>query len=173
MLRPLLAVALLLCIEIFAEQQLLSDLTPDVRRPNVLFMMSDDLRTDLSIYGRAHVISPNFERLAKRAVVFDRAYNQLAVCFPSRHSMLTSIRPDTTGIHTWTDGQNPSLDSIFSVLVRNKYHSAGIGKLFHHPHNGTTEFPDGRWDGFWYKYQGFEQKFMNSSFTPGHINLKA
>lgn len=135
-------------------------------RPNVLFMMSDDLRTDLSIYGREHIISPNFERLAKRAVVFDYAYNQLAVCFPSRHSLLTSIRPDTSRIHTWTDGQLPYLDSLFSILVRNKYHSAGVGKLFHHPHNGSAEFPDGRWDGYWYRYQAYEQTFMNSSTTP-------
>jgi arylsulfatase A-like enzyme len=64
---------------------------------NVIFIMSDDLRTDLSIYGRKHIISPNFERLAKRSVVFDKAYNQLPVCFPSRHSMLTGLRPDTIG----------------------------------------------------------------------------
>lgn len=120
-------------------------------RPNVLYIMSDDLRTDLSVYGRKHVISPNFDRLAKRGVVFDFAYNQLSVCFPSRHSLLTSVRPDTTGIHTWTDGQLPFLDSLFSVLVRNNYHSAGVGKLFHHPRNGSSEFPDGRWDGFWYR----------------------
>ena len=142
------------------------EVTVTLDRPNVLFMMSDDLRTDLSIYGRKHIISPNFERLAKRAVIFDYAYNQLSVCFPSRHSMLTSIRPDTTRIHTWTDGQLPYLDSLFSVLVRNKYHSAGVGKLFHHPHNGSAEFPDGRWDGFWYRYQSYEQVFMNSSTTP-------
>jgi arylsulfatase A-like enzyme len=134
--------------------------------PNLLFLMSDDLRTDLSIYNRKHIISPNFERLAKRSIIFDKAYNQLAVCFPSRHSMLTGIRPDTTGIHTWTDGQLPFLDSLFSILVRNNYHSAGIGKLFHHPHNGSNEFPDGRWDGYWYKYQAYEQVFMNSSITP-------
>jgi len=131
----------LVCIVIVATQRL-TDVIPVKGRPNVLFMMSDDLRTDLSIYGRKHVISPNFERLAKRGVVFDRAYNQLAVCFPSRHSLLTSIRPDSTQIHTWTDGQLPYLDGLFSVFVRNGYHSTGIGKLFHHPRNGTSEFPD-------------------------------
>ena len=140
-----------LIISLFLLLLLLREESFGVRgeRPNVLFIMSDDLRTDLSIYGRRHVISPNFERLAKRGVVFDYAYNQLSVCFPSRHSLLTSVRPDTTGIHTWTDGQLPFLDSLFSVMVRNNYHSAGVGKLFHHPRNGSSEFPDGRWDGFW------------------------
>jgi len=110
-------------------------------RLNVLFIMTDDLRPELSIYGRNHVISPNFERLAKRSVIFDRAYNQLPVCFPSRHSLLTGMRPDTPQIHTWTDASNTRMDSLFSILVRNNYLSAGIGKLFHHPRNGSQEFP--------------------------------
>ena len=133
---------------------------------NVIFIMTDDLRPELSIYGRKHIISPNFERLARKSVVFDRAYNQLAVCFPSRHSLLTGMRPDTPGIHTWTDAQNTNMDSLFNILVRNEYYSAGIGKLFHHPRNGSHEFPDGRWDGLWYKFQGYEQSFLNSSVTP-------
>ena len=116
-------------------------------KPNVLFLMSDDLRPELSIYGRKHVISPNFERLANRGVVFDLAYSQLPVCFPSRHSMLTSMRPDTTGILTWTDAQLPYLDNLMTVLVRNNYNSAGVGKLFHHPHTHKSEYTHGRWDG--------------------------
>ena len=76
------------------------------------------------------------------------------------------MRPDTPQIHTWTDGQNTRMDSLFSILVRSNYSSAGIGKLFHHPRNGSQEFPDGRWDGDWYKYQGIEQINMNASVTP-------
>ena len=71
-------------------------------KPNVLFIMADDLRPELSIYGRNHVISPNFERIAKRGIVFDRVYSQIAVCFPSRHSLLTGLRPEATSIVTWT-----------------------------------------------------------------------
>ena len=68
---------------------------------NLLFIMFDDMRPELSIYGRDHVITPNFERLAKRSVVFDYAFAQIAVCNPSRDSMLTGLRPDTVGnLHT-------------------------------------------------------------------------
>ena len=56
---------------------------------NLLFIMFDDLRPELSIYGRHHMITPNFERLAKRSVVFDNAISQISVCNPSRDSLLT------------------------------------------------------------------------------------
>jgi len=139
------------------------------RKKNLLFIMADDLRPDLPSYGRNHVIAPNFDRLSKRSMTFDRAYNQLPVCFPSRHSILTGLRPDTTGILTWTDAQMPYLDSLMSILVRNQYYSAGYGKLFHHPHNKSAEYPDGRWDGSWYRYQNEETKFLNSSTMPDHV----
>jgi hypothetical protein len=56
---------------------------------NLLMIMFDDLRPELSIYGRSHMITPNFERLANKSVVFDYAFCQVAVCNPSRDSMLT------------------------------------------------------------------------------------
>ena len=66
-------------------------------RSNVLFIIYDDLRPELSIYGKPHMITPNFDRLAKKSVTFDLAFCQVAVCNPSRDSLLTGLRPDTTG----------------------------------------------------------------------------
>src|SRR3954467_5383883 len=61
---------------------------------NVLFIMADDYRTEVGCYG-SPALTPNLDRLAKRAVAFDCAYCQQAVCNPSRSSMLTGLRPDT------------------------------------------------------------------------------
>ena len=61
---------------------------------NVLFIVTDDLRPELSIYGRG-AYTPNFDRLAAKGIVFDLAYTQYAVCSPSRASFLTGVRPDT------------------------------------------------------------------------------
>jgi iduronate 2-sulfatase len=61
--------------------------------------MFDDLRNELSVYDREHMITPNFERLAKRSVVFDKAFVQVSVCNPSRDSLLTGLRPDTVGTY--------------------------------------------------------------------------
>src|SRR5215831_4947260 len=70
-------------------------------RWNVLFIMADDLRPELASYGSS-ALTPNLDRLARRALQFDRAYCQQSVCHPSRSSMLTGRRPDT--LRLWNNG---------------------------------------------------------------------
>jgi len=59
-------------------------------RPNVLWIMADQLRFDyLSCYGHPHLHTPHIDALAARGVRFDRAYVQSPVCGPSRMSAYT------------------------------------------------------------------------------------
>lgn len=58
------------------------------------------------------------------------------------------------------------------MLVRENYLSAGVGKLFHHPRNGSSEFPNGRWDGGWYKYQNSEDVSIFQSLLSSVVVLK-
>ena len=62
---------------------------------DVLFIAVDDLRTQLGTYGEQYVKTPHMDALANRSLVFDRAYCQVAICSPSRASLLTGRRPDT------------------------------------------------------------------------------
>lgn len=112
--------------------------------PNVLFVVADDLRTELGCYG-SHAKTPNLDALAKRAVRFDRAYCQQAVCNPSRSSFLTGRRPDT--LHLWTNGkhfreQNPDVTTLPQFFKANGYETRCVGKIFHNWH--TAEKGDRR-----------------------------
>jgi len=67
-------------------------------RPNVLFLIADDLNNFLGCYGDPRAKTPNLDRLAARGVLFDRAYCAFPLCGPSRNSMLTGLYPNSSGI---------------------------------------------------------------------------
>ncbi|TWU56274.1 sulfatase [Rubripirellula reticaptiva] len=103
---------------------------------NVLFIAVDDLRTELGCYGEPAIQSPNIDRLAKSGVLFDRAYCQVAVCNPSRVSIMTGLRPDTTKV--WdlvTEFRTTMPDAVTMPkhFIDHGYHAVSYGKIFHNP----------------------------------------
>ncbi|MCR9198554.1 MAG: sulfatase-like hydrolase/transferase [Planctomycetaceae bacterium] len=106
------------------------------RKPNVLFIAVDDLRPTLGCYGDPLAISPNIDRLASQGVRFQRAYCQVAVCNPSRASLMTGLRPDNLGVWTlpihFREAQ-PDAVTLPQWLRKSGYTAISHGKIYHNP----------------------------------------
>ena len=101
---------------------------------NVLFIAVDDLRPELGCYGTKRVKSPNIDRLAAMGVAFNRAYCQQAVCSPSRTSLMTGLRPDSTKVYdleTHFRNTVPDVVTLSQHFKNHGYHSVGMGKIYH------------------------------------------
>jgi arylsulfatase A-like enzyme len=67
------------------------------KRHNVLHMVADDLRTELSLaYAHPEVSTPHLDALTKKSMVFQNAYCQQPICSPSRNSFMSGLTPDHT-----------------------------------------------------------------------------
>lgn len=106
----------------------------NIARMNVLFIIADDLRTELGCYGSPLAKTPNLDRLAATGVRFDNAYCQFPLCNPSRVSMLTGRHPTTTGVlgnRTWFGDAHPEIVSMPRYYKDHGYVSVRVGKIFH------------------------------------------
>jgi len=104
-------------------------------KPNILFIAIDDLRPELGCYGVPIIQSPNIDRLAKKGLIFDNAFCQQAVCSPSRTSLLTGTRPDTTKVwdlSTHFRKAQPDLVALPQLFKENGYFTEAMGKIYHH-----------------------------------------
>jgi iduronate 2-sulfatase len=115
----------------------------DSPRPNVLFIMADDFRPELASYG-SPALTPNLTRLAGQAMQINRAYCQQALCNPSRSSMLTGRRPDSTGI--WCNSvhfrePSPNVTTLPLWFKEHGYTTRCVGKIFHNWHTDVKGDP--------------------------------
>lgn len=102
---------------------------------NVLFIGVDDLRLDLGCYGDDFMQTPNIDALARQGLVFENAYCQQAICAASRISLMTGMRPDTTGVYDLDHPLNETLPNAMSMprfFQKNGYRTVSLGKIYHH-----------------------------------------
>lgn len=107
------------------------------KRQNVLFIPVDDLNDWIGcLGGHPDTKTPNFDRLARRGMLFTNAHCSAPLCNPSRASLMTGIRPSTSGVY-----QNPqpwreaaALKNAVTLpqhFMANGYHVSGSGKTYH------------------------------------------
>lgn len=107
------------------------------QRPNILFIISDDLSAEaLGAYGNQQCLTPNIDRLASRGIRFTRAYCQYPVCGPSRAALMAGRYPQQLGI--MGNGQSNRIDealgthpSMAEHFKLNGYRSTRLSKIFH------------------------------------------
>ncbi len=109
-------------------------------KPNILFIVSDDLTACLGSYGNEICQTPNLDRLASEGVQFDRAYCQYPVCGASRASFMSGLYPKRNGMmgNSYTLGSYRAMypkladhPSIGGLLRRNGYVSLRVSKIYH------------------------------------------
>src|SRR5438045_4109545 len=88
--------AFLTCLAALGSLHAADGKTPG--KPNVLFIVIDDMRAWAGYLGETQAKTPNLDRLAKSGVAFTRSYAAYALCNPSRTATLTGLRPSTTGV---------------------------------------------------------------------------
>src|SRR4051794_40620024 len=106
-------------------------------RPNVLFIAVDDLNDWIGcLKGHPQAQTPNIDALAARGTLFANAHCQAPLCNPSRSSLLTGLRPSTTGVY----GLAPGIRDVEALkdhvtlpqtFTRAGYHSFTCGKIYH------------------------------------------
>tara|TARA_R110002096_G_scaffold32166_10_gene93736 strand:- start:185 stop:658 length:474 start_codon:yes stop_codon:yes gene_type:complete len=103
--------------------------------PNVLFIAIDDLN-HWGIGGRPGVHTPNIDRLAERGVLFANAHCAAPACNPSRVSVLTGVRPSTSGVYLngqdWRISENlKEVATLPQHFREHGYTTLGGGKIYH------------------------------------------
>jgi len=119
-----------------------ANLNASDKKTNILFITVDDLKPDLGCYGDKLAITPNIDNLASRGTVFLNNQCQQAVCAPSRISMFTGLRPDSTKV--WdlkTNMRDVSPDAVTmpEFFSKHGYETTGLGKLMHGAKNGDKQ----------------------------------
>ena len=102
---------------------------------NVLFMIIDDLRPMLGCYGNIEMHTPNIDSFSRRGTLFNRAYCQYPLCNPSRASILTGLRPDTTGVTNNSSDYKltvPNAVDMMQHFINHGYTTHTIGKVKHY-----------------------------------------
>lgn len=105
------------------------------KKPNVLLIAIDDLRPELGCYGNEMIKTPNLDGIANEGMLFTHAYCQQAVCSPSRTSLLTGARPDTTkawDLSTHFRKAIPDTVTLPQHFKQHGYFAQGMGKIYHH-----------------------------------------
>lgn len=154
-------ISLLLCFSAAASTYAAAPET--AKKPkNILLIYVDDLRPEMSCYGNNKIIAPNIDKLAKRAMVFNKAYCQVPICMPSRVSTLSGMYTRSVGhakLRQLLPKENPSLPGY---MMAHGYDTVSIGKVYHFNNDDPTSWTKRYTDTF------SEEKLVCDGYCSGY-----
>ncbi|WP_303317269.1 sulfatase-like hydrolase/transferase [Flavivirga abyssicola] len=140
------------------------------KRPNIIWLMAEDMSTDLECYDMPNVKTPNLNKMAAQGIRFDNAFVTNSICSPSRSAMMVGTHQVKTNTHHHRSNRNVPLDpqfKPFTKLLRDAGYTTILG------HHGVMKKgrkidvnfkhkPLGEWDGktkfgLFDKYDTFEK----------------
>jgi arylsulfatase A-like enzyme len=131
---------------------------PEPAKANVVMIIVDDLNDWVgAMGGHPDTKTPNMDRLASQGTLFMNAHATAAICGPSRASVMTGLRPSTSGIYGQLSDKDirnasPATENITFMteyFAQHGYKTMGIGKIFHNgAPEGSIEEYGGRIKGF-------------------------
>ena len=117
-------------------------------KPNILFIAVDDLRPEIASYGSEQMVTPHFDRLAKRGVRFDRAFCMVPTCGASRASLMTGIRPSRQRFKSYLSEaakDTPGITTLNTHFKNHGYTTISLGKIFHMPTDNADGWSEKPW----------------------------
>jgi arylsulfatase len=127
---------------------------PKQSKPNILFLMADQLRADcVGVYGNRVIQTPNLDRLAREGVTFTSAYSSVPSCTPARSALLTGLSPWRHGMLGMTHMAARYPLEKPRALAEAGYYAAAIGKNHFHPIRNP---------------HGYHQMLLDEHCAPGH-----
>ena len=104
------------------------------QKPNILFLMSDDLNTALSGFGHPQCKTPELDKLAQRGLRFENMHCQYPVCGASRASLMSGLYPyanGTLGNAGTLRGNMPNVVTMSQLFRKNGYRVGRVSKIYH------------------------------------------
>lgn len=136
-------------IYVLVATLLLAGLTapaPAAERPNVLFIAVDDLNDWIGcLGGYPGCRTPHIDALAARGTLFTRSYCAAPACNPSRASLMTGVRPWTSGVYINPQPWRPQMPDVVTLpqhFTQHGYHSIGSGKIYHGAYEDPASWDD-------------------------------
>lgn len=135
----------LLVLIVFGKANALQ-VQPSADRPNVLLIAIDDLNDWIgALNTHPQVKTPNIDRLAEKGTLFTNAHAQAPLCNPSRVSLMTGLRPSTTGIYGlapahYENETTKNIDTLPEYFEAYGYQTFSAGKIFHNTSSNEAAF---------------------------------